>query len=535
MIDVPATVALVDDSPDMRVLFGAQLTDDRWDLVVAASLEEVLEPLLLGEIDVLLLDRNLAGVDAVERLPDLLSAVVSDIPPAVIVLTAHVAAEDRLSGLEAGAVDYVGKDIPIPELQARVAAQLTRVRHLREHLRRRTQDAHSLVEATIELSRQRTTIDIARTLTARLATIPGADVALLVGLRGAAPGVLASAASGGALPVPITGPLPEAVLEGLALSSGSGPWLTHHITPALSSLTDMPAQLVAGAPIAVDGEVHAVLLALATSPVVSGIRLLSAATTLARVASEAFVRLAMIEARGHVPDVGLEDALKGIGIVPVFHEVRSVGSGRTEGYEGLTRFADGAMPEPRFRAALRQGRAADLELEALAVQVAAAEVLPADRWLAVNLSASTLAAPRLAEILAGTRREVVIELTEHEPISDYEEIRRVAARLPGTPRLAVDDAGSGYACLAHVFSLRPDFVKLDRVWVSDLEHDPARRALIAGITGFADEIGSRVIAEGVEVPGQVDHLRTLGVDLVQGHLYGQPFTVSPGPSPARCP
>ena len=278
-------VALVDDSPDMRVLFGTHLTDDRWSLTLAATIDEVLDDLLHGKVDVLLLDRNLAGVDAVDRLPELLSAVVSELPPAVIVLTAHARPEDRLSGLEAGAVDYVGKDIPMAELRARVAAQLTRVRHLRDHLRRRTQDAQSLVDATIEIARQPTTVDVARVLVSRLVTTPDVDAAAVVVLEGHARGEMVTAVNGGSV-VASPGPLGEDVLDLLGAQLHQGPWSASRLPAALHAVFQGDVARVAGVPLHDDEQVLAVLLAGAAPGSGSGLRMLASATTLARVATD---------------------------------------------------------------------------------------------------------------------------------------------------------------------------------------------------------------------------------------------------------
>jgi EAL domain-containing protein (putative c-di-GMP-specific phosphodiesterase class I) len=88
--------------------------------------------------------------------------------------------------------------------------------------------------------------------------------------------------------------------------------------------------------------------------------------------------------------------------------------------------------------------------------------------------------------------------------------------------LSVDDAGSGYACLTHVLALRPAFVKLDRGWVQDIEADPVRQALVAGLQHFAQRAGCRLIAEGIETTAQLETLRGLDVEFGQGFLLGPP-------------
>ena len=84
---------------------------------------------------------------------------------------------------------------------------------------------------------------------------------------------------------------------------------------------------------------------------------------------------------------------------------------------------------------------------------------------------------------------MVIELTEHERIEDYDAIVRDLPRLGSDVRLAVDDAGSGYSSLKHILSLQPSYVKLDMEWVRGIHDDPVRRALVSGLAYFAQETG----------------------------------------------
>lgn len=221
----------------------------------------------------------------------------------------------------------------------------------------------------------------------------------------------------------------------------------------------------------------------------------------------------------------MADLLRGEGglrIHPVFQPVIDLASGRPVGFEGLSRFSDGEPPEPRFRAAERAGSRVDLELLAVTTQVAAAVDLPAGAWVALNVSPATLHDPRLSQTLSVATRDIVLELTEHDPVEDYAATRLALAQLPRQPGLAVDDAGSGYASLAHVLALRPRYVKLDRSWVHGVDTDHARRALIDGVNGFATEMGARVIAEGVETAMELRTLTDMGVALAQGFHLGRP-------------
>jgi EAL domain-containing protein (putative c-di-GMP-specific phosphodiesterase class I) len=89
-------------------------------------------------------------------------------------------------------------------------------------------------------------------------------------------------------------------------------------------------------------------------------------------------------------------------------------------------------------------------------------------------------------------------------------------------RVAVDDAGAGYASLRHILELRPDFVKLDRSLVAAVDRDPAIIAVVQMLGDFTSRLDSWLIAEGIERLEEMDVLASLGVPLGQGYLLGRP-------------
>ena len=91
--------------------------------------------------------------------------------------------------------------------------------------------------------------------------------------------------------------------------------------------------------------------------------------------------------------------------------------------------------------------------------------------------------------------------------------------------VSIDDAGAGFASLRHVLELKPEFMKLDRSWIAGLDRDPARQALVAGLSHFARATGCRLIAEGVETEAELAALRAFDVELGQGFLFGRPQAV----------
>jgi PAS domain S-box-containing protein len=198
------------------------------------------------------------------------------------------------------------------------------------------------------------------------------------------------------------------------------------------------------------------------------------------------------------------------------------------GAEALSRFAAEPYRPPNvwFDEAWAAGLGPDLELHAVAKALARLPELPTHAYLSVNVAPDTLVDPRFLDLLNGLGADlarVVVEVTEHAVVSDYGALTEVAdrIRLRGG-RLAVDDAGAGYATMQHILQLRPDIIKLDRSIVGNADEDPARRALTAAMAAFATSLGTTVVAEGVETAGEVDVLIEAGVRLGQGFLLGRP-------------
>lgn len=194
------------------------------------------------------------------------------------------------------------------------------------------------------------------------------------------------------------------------------------------------------------------------------------------------------------------------------------------GYEALARmpFDPRRPPDWWLDVASEFGLRKQLELACLAAAIQLGSP-PEGRMLFVNASPSTIADPALFDLRADFPERLVVEITEHEAVEDYEFLRNcLAGYLHSGVRLAIDDAGAGYSSLRHVVELSPDYLKLDRELVSGVDEDSNRRALMRAVVAFAREVGTSVIAEGVETRGELDVLRDADVHLVQGYLLARP-------------
>jgi EAL domain-containing protein (putative c-di-GMP-specific phosphodiesterase class I) len=181
-------------------------------------------------------------------------------------------------------------------------------------------------------------------------------------------------------------------------------------------------------------------------------------------------------------------------------------------------------PDAVFGEATAVGLGLELEGATLQAAVSAAKELPRAAWLSLNVSPDLIFAYQpLQTLVNATQRGVVLEVTEQTEIADYEAFRAAVADLGPKPRLAVDDAGAGFASFRHILELRPAYIKLDRSLIADLESDQARQAMIVGLRHFSRSVGARIIAEGIETEAEVEILRTLGLTLGQGYLLGRPM------------
>jgi EAL domain-containing protein (putative c-di-GMP-specific phosphodiesterase class I) len=150
--------------------------------------------------------------------------------------------------------------------------------------------------------------------------------------------------------------------------------------------------------------------------------------------------------------------------------------------------------------------------------------------VAVNLSTSQLAHPELAAHVArclatfGIPDDLLeLEVTESMMMSDPEQAIATLESLGRLGvRLAIDDFGTGYSSMAYLKRLPVDTLKLDRIFVTNVDTDATDADLCAGVIALAHKLGLDVVAEGVETEPQRDALAERECDFYQGYLYGRP-------------
>jgi diguanylate cyclase (GGDEF)-like protein len=209
---------------------------------------------------------------------------------------------------------------------------------------------------------------------------------------------------------------------------------------------------------------------------------------------------------------------------PVFQPIVSLRTGEVVGYEALARFDSTRELPPSwwFAQAHRFGLGPQLEAEAVRA-ARAQEGRPEGTFLSVNLSPSALRSPEVRAVLDENLSGLVIEITEQEEVLHDDRWQATLAPLRGRgARIAVDDAGAGYAGLQQVMRMQADMIKLDRALISDIHVDAAKAALVRSLVLFAAETGADLCAEGIESLEELRTLAGLGVSLAQGFALARP-------------
>jgi EAL domain-containing protein (putative c-di-GMP-specific phosphodiesterase class I) len=211
----------------------------------------------------------------------------------------------------------------------------------------------------------------------------------------------------------------------------------------------------------------------------------------------------------------------------VVQPIVRIADNRLVGFECLSRFSgpEGWTPDVWFKMAASVGLGIELEMRAVHIGLALLERFPKDLYLTFNVSPDTLTSGALAQAVPKKQgRRVIVEVTEHASVEDYEVLSGALneLRCHGI-RLAVDDAGAGYASLRHILALQPDIIKLDISLTHNIQDDLARHALAAALVHFGRETKCQILAEGVETAAELKVLRELGVGTAQGYFLGRPM------------
>ncbi len=155
--------------------------------------------------------------------------------------------------------------------------------------------------------------------------------------------------------------------------------------------------------------------------------------------------------------------------------------------------------------------------------------------MCINVSGTTSADPRwyiqLAEELSehpDVAARLIVEITESAVLKDLDEAAVFVNRLRELGcKVAIDDFGAGYTSFRNLKALNVDMVKIDGMFCEDLSHNQDNQYFVRSLIELAKKFGLKVVAEWVETPEDAELLREMGVDYLQGRLFGDAVIVEP--------
>ncbi len=221
-------------------------------------------------------------------------------------------------------------------------------------------------------------------------------------------------------------------------------------------------------------------------------------------------------------------------ITPVYQPVVHLESGTVYGYEALSRVSRPGIidnTEELFAKSGAYGLASALEILCRKKALGNVRNLEIPGKIFLNVSPALFQSSdhergltaSLLDELQIERSRIVFELTERTVIEDYDLfLRGVAHYREQGYSIAIDDLGSGYAGLQMLASLEPEYVKLARFLIANIDQSSTKQALVECLVTFCNKIGAQVIAEGIERPEELAYLQTIGIHFGQGYLLAKP-------------
>jgi len=200
------------------------------------------------------------------------------------------------------------------------------------------------------------------------------------------------------------------------------------------------------------------------------------------------------------------------------------------GYESLIRGPAGhrlERPDHLFAEAAALGLSRELELYCIARAVQDFDTETFSGALFLNIDPNLLSHPDcialLTQLQTRTAAHIVLELSEHYPVADIPELNKQVHRLRAMGyRLAIDDLGAGHSSFKLWAEIRPDFVKLDRYFITEINKSPYKQEFVQHIVTLAKNLHATVIAEGIETKEERRQLQKMGVFAMQGFLIARP-------------
>jgi EAL domain-containing protein (putative c-di-GMP-specific phosphodiesterase class I) len=242
--------------------------------------------------------------------------------------------------------------------------------------------------------------------------------------------------------------------------------------------------------------------------------------------------------------IGCAECAAGAGLgfdfAMAFQPIVHAGTRKVFAQEALARGPQGEPAGQVFRHVNEDNRYAfDQACRVKAIQQAAE--LEVDSYISINFMPNAVYRPELcirttieaAETYGFPIRQIIFEFTENEYITDLSHVREIVRHYKERGFLtALDDFGAGYAGLNLLADIETDLIKLDMALIRGIDVDRRRQRIVGNMMSLCRELGTQVIAEGIETRGEYLALLDLGVELFQGYYFARPAFRAVAPLPA---
>ncbi|WP_078545007.1 EAL domain-containing protein [Litchfieldia alkalitelluris] len=119
--------------------------------------------------------------------------------------------------------------------------------------------------------------------------------------------------------------------------------------------------------------------------------------------------------------------------------------------------------------------------------------------------------------------DLVFEVVETEKIGDIDHLKKILNTYKNSGmKVALDDVGSGYSTLDMLSELKPDYVKIDREYISFCDQDRKKQSFLDQVISITNTLGIKVLGEGIERKEEMEYCKSIGMDLAQGYYIGKP-------------
>lgn len=152
--------------------------------------------------------------------------------------------------------------------------------------------------------------------------------------------------------------------------------------------------------------------------------------------------------------------------------------------------------------------------------------------ISINLSADSMSSSQIVEIFEkyllendAKRMKMTFEITETSVMTDVEKSKEVISNLINRgSKIAIDDFGTGYCSMEYLIKYPSDYLKIDREFIKEIASSKAHKIMVLNMIQMGHNLGMKIVAEGVETQVELDLLKEMKCDVIQGYFYGKPMS-----------